>query len=190
MVDYETLKKLVDEGLSQRQIGDKIGKSQTNVRHWLAKHGLKTTRGKKVEHINDIRSERKKAATLNCVYCGDQLTAHKRKYCSPDCQADYEFEERLVGGNPPSDTTSATIKRWLTRPQQRGYGCETCGYTEWRGQPISLELHHIDGDYRNNKFDNLQLLCPNCHSQTDNYGARNNLGRHYRMKRYYEGKSY
>ena len=34
---------------------------------------------------------------------------------------------------------------------------------------IPLELHHKDGDYRNNNEDNLELLCPNCHSLTSNY---------------------
>ena len=40
-------------------------------------------------------------------------------------------------------------------------------------QPINLELHHIDGDKSNNNLNNLQLLCPNCHSYTDNFGSKN-----------------
>ena len=48
------------------------------------------------------------------------------------------------------------------------------------GKPIKLHLHHIDGDHTNNEFDNLQILCPNCHAQTDNYGV-------YNSKKYKEG---
>ncbi len=47
--------------------------------------------------------------------------------------------------------------------------CECCGATEWRGKPVPLELHHVDGDRTNNELSNIQLLCPNCHALTDNY---------------------
>lgn len=55
----------------------------------------------------------------------------------------------------------------------RPYMCEICKCTEWMGSPIPLVVHHIDGDHLNNEFDNLQLLCPNCHAQTDNYCGKN-----------------
>ena len=55
----------------------------------------------------------------------------------------------------------------------RGHCCENCGLTEWMGKPISLEVHHIDGDSLNNELDNLQLLCPNCHALTENYRGKN-----------------
>jgi 5-methylcytosine-specific restriction endonuclease McrA len=51
--------------------------------------------------------------------------------------------------------------------------CELCNTSEWLGSPITLEVHHIDGDNKNNELTNLQILCPNCHSQTDNYRAKN-----------------
>lgn len=49
---------------------------------------------------------------------------------------------------------------------ERGNICEKCGLTEWLGNDIILELHHIDGDKTNNDLKNLILLCPNCHSYT------------------------
>ena len=53
--------------------------------------------------------------------------------------------------------------------RQRGSKCECCGLTEWLGLPIKLEVHHIDGNRLNDDLDNLQVLCPNCHSYTNNH---------------------
>lgn len=55
----------------------------------------------------------------------------------------------------------------------RGHRCECCGLTEWLDNPISLEVHHEDGDSLNNTLENLKLLCPNCHSLTNNYKGKN-----------------
>lgn len=55
----------------------------------------------------------------------------------------------------------------------RGHKCEYCNLSEWNNQDIPLQVHHIDGDGLNNTLSNLQLLCPNCHAQTDNYCGRN-----------------
>ncbi len=51
--------------------------------------------------------------------------------------------------------------------------CESCGLDEWRGQPISLELDHINGVNTDNRLENLRILCPNCHAQTETYRGRN-----------------
>lgn len=69
---------------------------------------------------------------------------------------------------------SATVKSTVLRDKLikeniKENKCERCGLTTWLEEPISLELHHIDGDHYNNNFDNLQILCPNCHSLTKNY---------------------
>jgi len=51
--------------------------------------------------------------------------------------------------------------------------CSLCKITDWRGEPISLHLDHKNGDNRDQRLDNLRLLCPNCHSQTATYCGRN-----------------
>jgi hypothetical protein len=50
--------------------------------------------------------------------------------------------------------------------------CEECGITTWKGKYISKHLDHIDGNHHNNQIDNLRILCPNCHQQTDTYGSK------------------
>ncbi|MFZ4236022.1 HNH endonuclease [Streptomyces murinus] len=58
--------------------------------------------------------------------------------------------------------------------------CARCGTDPvWRGRPLPLEVDHIDGDWRDNRIENLRFLCPNCHSVTDNYRGRGK-GRHAR----------
>lgn len=54
--------------------------------------------------------------------------------------------------------------------EQKCYSCEN---TEWQGKPIPLELHHIDGNNKNNNLENLTILCPNCHYFTDTYKTKN-----------------
>lgn len=53
------------------------------------------------------------------------------------------------------------------------YECTKCGISEWHGKPLALHLDHINGVPDDHRLDNLRLLCPNCHSQTDTYGGRN-----------------
>ena len=53
--------------------------------------------------------------------------------------------------------------------------CEKCGLDTWQGQPIPLEIHHINGINNDNRLENLQLLCPNCHALTNNYRGRAKL---------------
>jgi hypothetical protein len=57
----------------------------------------------------------------------------------------------------------------------RGHKCEDCSLTEWKNQPIVLEVHHKDGNRTNNNFENLQLLCCNCHATTKNWRGRNKI---------------
>lgn len=65
---------------------------------------------------------------------------------------------------------SGHMRKHLIR--RKNFTCESCFLNTWLDKPIALELHHIDGDRTNNSIENLQILCPNCHSFTDNYRGR------------------
>ena len=65
------------------------------------------------------------------------------------------------------------VKSRLLRSGLKEERCEGCGLTEWRGKPIPLQLHHVNGDGMDQRLENLEILCANCHSQTDNWGGRN-----------------
>lgn len=76
------------------------------------------------------------------------------------------LEEHLCKG---STTKSSKLKSILFKHGLKTNKCECCGIETWNNLPIVMQLHHIDGDPTNNTLENLQILCPNCHSQTDTY---------------------
>ena len=57
--------------------------------------------------------------------------------------------------------------------EEQEHKCNKCGIDSWLGQPIVLELEHKDGNNKNNARENLEGLCPNCHSQTTTWRGRN-----------------
>lgn len=86
-----------------------------------------------------------------------------------------ELAIRLSRGVPMD---RAQLKRWLIQSGLKTGKCEHCGIDKWRGRPLSIALHHINGRPMDNRLENLRLLCPNCHSQTENYGGRNRVPAH------------
>jgi len=69
--------------------------------------------------------------------------------------------------------SSYKLKNQLLKLGYKQHICEMCNNTEWMNTKIPLELHHVNGNKFDNRIENLQLLCPNCHSFTENYRAKN-----------------
>ena len=112
--------------------------------------------------------------TYSCLNCNKicDITSHKfNKYCSNLCQQSERkstiFEKVLRGeiANRPTIRKSIIWKN--------GHKCSRCNLSEWQGEPIALELDHIDGNAGNNSYENVRVLCPNCHSLTDTWKGRN-----------------
>ena len=98
--------------------------------------------------------------------------SHFKRNCGNANNIKKKTEDYLVKG---SIISSFKLKNRLLDEGYKEHSCENplCQLTEWNGKPIPLELHHINGDNTDNRLENLQLLCPNCHAQTDSFGGRN-----------------
>jgi Zn finger protein HypA/HybF involved in hydrogenase expression len=133
---------------------------------------------------------------LFCLNCGKPLNKRQTKYCSNNCQGEYEYNEfikkwklGLENGMRGSYQLSNYIIRYIK--EKYNNKCCKCGWDKINPTTGNspLEVHHKDGDYTNNDEDNLELLCPNCHSLTDTYkNTLNHKGRQGRDK-YYKNKS-
>lgn len=81
------------------------------------------------------------------------------------------LDEILKGLHPHFQTLK--LKNKLLREGIFENKCSLCGIQDWQGMPLNMQLDHIDGDSSNHTLDNLRLLCPNCHAQTDTYCGKN-----------------
>jgi hypothetical protein len=81
------------------------------------------------------------------------------------------LDEILAGDHPYFQTNK--LRKKLLKEGIFNNKCSCCGISEWNNKEITMHLDHIDGDSSNHKKDNLRMLCPNCHSQTDTWCGRN-----------------
>lgn len=127
-----------------------------------------------------------------CLSCGRELTGSKskNKYCNNICQQDYERKQYIKRWQAGEETglsgqyqISGYVRRYMLEKAE--YQCEKCGWHERNPftQEIPLEVHHKDGDYSHTIEENLEVLCPNCHSLTENFKSRGK-GRPDRKKTY------
>lgn len=126
----------------------------------------------------------KKDQTYHCLSCGKNIPfqgyTYTHKYCDNQCQQNHRKALNLE-----RDTKKLLEGETLRRPNQRkvltklrGYKCEVCGISEWNGKKLVLQVDHINGDPYHHSADNLRLICPNCHSQTETFaGANRGRGR-------------
>jgi hypothetical protein len=113
-----------------------------------------------------------------CIECGKELRKNSKKYCSPECQTNYQYKDYInkwlsgeISGN--AKQVPVYIRKWLL--EQNGEQCWICGWKEINltTNKIPLQVHHIDGHCLNNRPENIELLCPNHHSLTPTFGGLN-----------------
>lgn len=91
----------------------------------------------------------------------------------------------LIKDSPFASSSGLRVR--LIREGVKERKCEKCNNSEWMGQEIPLELEHCNGDNTDNRIENLQILCPNCHAQTPFYRGRNKLSvKNERLKLYHQ----
>ncbi len=117
-----------------------------------------------------------KPSTYKCLNCEQECKRSyqsNNKYCSIKCSAEHrsnEHKQKFFSGLL-EHIDRPTARKYLA--EVRGYNCEICGLSEWNNNPITLHVDHTNGDPANSKPNNLRLLCPNCHSQTEFLGGAN-----------------
>lgn len=178
-------KELILEEVSKGTTYDIIGKNFNvtgsyirKVIRYIFKEELPNRRTKNCNETFNKGKNKKQ-----CLNCGKDIPSN-RKYCCQKCFFEYGKKQELnklnswlnneiSGSTRHNITYKRFVKRYLT--EKFNNRCEKCGWGETNTftNNVPLELHHRDGNSGNNVIDNLELLCPNCHSLTENYKSRN-----------------
>lgn len=167
---------LVDN-LSYEEIGRRYEVTGAAIKKAAKRLGIELPTRRKIneaEHFNKDRNSR------YCMVCGTKLPSENKKFCSYKCQQEYlyltyidRWKNGLETGTVGSDQVSKRIRRYLFNKFNNE--CCKCHWHEVNPYSglIPLQVHHKDGNCLNNNEENLELLCPNCHSLTENYGNLN-----------------
>lgn len=125
---------------------------------------------------------KKKTDHGTCCFCGKIKKYFTLKYCSHKCQFDFLYNQNITKwlngietgySKDGNNSIKSFVRKWLY--ENRKEMCEKCNWKEKNphSNKIPLQIHHIDGDSKNNNPNNLEILCPNCHSLTSTFGSLN-----------------
>ncbi len=112
--------------------------------------------------------------TWSCKACNKEhntLNYKVKQYCNQTCKSNADRQatfQKLLDGKLVWRDMIRNALIW-----KFGRTCSGCGQSEWQGHPIPIEVDHIDGNAGNNKYENLRLLCPNCHGITVTWKGKN-----------------
>ena len=180
----EAIVPMLQEGKSYNEIARTVGCSKSTITWWSkrASHLPAAVKAAQVEHdwksaAADYESGLTAAAcrarysiSRGAWYCA--IVAGKIISRGPK-KAD--LKDLL---KPNSGRHRGHIKKRLQTAGLDRVNCDHCGLSKWMGQELSLHLHHKNGIGNDHSEDNLEWLCPNCHSLTDTYAGRNSKGSH------------
>ena len=140
---------------------DDILNKEAQIRQWISEHRSKAFICSQL-HCRPMTLE-SYLAKMNIVYKGNQGgRAHKTGQHKP--ASDYLYKGSCISPH--------NLKLKLIRDGIKIAECESCHAINWLSGSVPLELHHINGDRHDNRLENLQLLCPNCHALTDNHAGK------------------
>lgn len=138
-----------------------------------------STKEKRSE-INKIVSHKLKGRSNNhsgCFKKGED--ERRRKFCETDwlraVEVNQKRREDLYQNLEWDDLPIAEKRRRVLTEQDNK--CDKCKLADWCGEPLLIEIHHVDGNNQNNQRKNLQGLCCNCHCQTPNYKNKKRMAR-------------
>ena len=115
-----------------------------------------------------------------CLICGKEPARSYYKYCSNLCQRKFEYDEIVkkwkageTSGLNTIGLVSAAVKKYLR--DKYANKCSICGWNKVNQTTglVPLVADHIDGDWRNNREENLRLICPNCDALLPTFSALN-----------------
>ena len=140
---------------------------------------------KKCSNSYFIRRKKSRITINKCINCYKETI--NNKYCNIKCQQDYIRKQDVIKIENNETVSSRKLKQYLLRKYNKK--CQKCGWSEANkfSNTLPLELHHKDNNHENNIKDNVELLCPNCHSLTDNHKGRNKRSTRTYRKKYYAG---
>lgn len=181
---------IFEDKKSYEEIGRYYGCSGNNIKKQAKKLGLELPQKRKINKNEHFNKGVRLSKHSICLNCGKELDRPNSKFCDNKCKNDYYYKEWIKlwkDGQKDGLSGEYGISRYLKRYIFEKYHnkCSKCGWGEVNPytETLPLEIDHIDGNYKNNKEENLQLLCPNCHSLTATYkGANKGYGRKERKK--------
>jgi hypothetical protein len=135
--------------------------TSTSIRQVLAKLGLKEAGGN-----YKVAQQRIEKLGISLADGPNGQSWSKGKTLGPKRPIEYYLTEN-------SYHQSHKLKLRLIQEGIKTHQCEECGITHWNGKTTPIELDHINGNRYDNRLENLRILCPNCHAQTETYRGKN-----------------